>query len=44
VRPLGASSSSANGTSLLISGLLGSAPHIAAELSVLIDTHSPNRP
>jgi myo-inositol-1(or 4)-monophosphatase len=44
VRPLGASPFSANGTSSLISGLLGSAPHIAAELSVFIDTHSPNRP
>jgi myo-inositol-1(or 4)-monophosphatase len=43
VRPLGASPFSTNGGSLLISGLLGSAPHIAAELSVLIENHS-NRP
>jgi myo-inositol-1(or 4)-monophosphatase len=33
-----------NGSSLLVAGLLGSAPHIAAELSVLIDTHRPSRP
>jgi myo-inositol-1(or 4)-monophosphatase len=43
VRPLGASPFSPNGSSLLISGLLGSAPQIAAELSVLIDNHTPNR-
>jgi myo-inositol-1(or 4)-monophosphatase len=42
VRFLGAPFS-ANGASLFIPGLLGCAPHIAAELSVLIDNHSPNR-
>jgi myo-inositol-1(or 4)-monophosphatase len=42
VRTLGASPFSSSASSLLMSGLLGCAPNIAAELSVLIDTHRPN--
>lgn len=43
VRTLGASPFSSSSASLLVSGLLGCAPHIAAELSVLIDDHGPPR-
>jgi myo-inositol-1(or 4)-monophosphatase len=44
VRVLGGSPFSASAPSLLLSGLVASAPHIAAELSVLIDSHGTHRP
>jgi myo-inositol-1(or 4)-monophosphatase len=44
VRTLGGVPFSAAAPSLLLSGLLGSAPHIAAELSVLIESYGAHGP